>query len=95
MIFWVIFFVLLVFFVLLNENFSKTRANLKILFTVLKSAHLNASKLVEKHKKTFSVLTSVIDVYSSFWHVRINLFIVTISSDSIITLQWVGLSPIC
>ena len=46
--FLVIFFGILAF---LNILFSKTRANLEIMFSVLNWAHLNASKLVEQYKK--------------------------------------------
>lgn len=34
-----------------TEDFSKTRTSLEILFTVLKSAHLNASKLFVNYEK--------------------------------------------
>ena len=63
--YWMIFFGIWAFFVLLNGNFSKIGANLKIMFTVLNSAHLNVSKLDVKYQKTFETLYFVDQCYSS------------------------------
>ena len=47
-----------VFFVSLQQNFSKTRANLKILLSVFNSAQLNVKTLNEMNKNP--LLTSVL-----------------------------------
>ena len=54
--FWVLNFGILPIFCVLNQNISKTRDNLKIMFTVLNSTNLNVSKLVEKTQKEFQNL---------------------------------------
>ena len=68
-IFLVIIFSILPFFQFLNQKFSKIIANLGILFIVMNSTHLNASKLVIKSQKAFNKFWFV-DQFNSIFFMK-------------------------
>ena len=57
------------FFQFLNQKFSKNIANLGILFIVMNSTHLNASKLVIKSQKAFNKFWFV-DQFNSIFFMK-------------------------